>query len=173
MRRRLTEIERENLSILFGASLFRAARVRLNNAQIKALPTTGVDIVLAPGAGQVIIPVLSICLHNWVANYTNIDAAAKLGLQMTPATGYVLGPLREAEGASVSGVLAAGAEAYGRLAPLDTSILGADTAEFGVVADLANQAVVLSATNGAAGAFTGGNAANTLDVIVYYQLLSL
>jgi hypothetical protein len=69
--------------------------------------------------------------------------------------------------------LAAGAAAYGRLTPLDTSILGADTAEFGLVADLANQAVVLLATNGVAGAFTGGNAANTLDLLVSYLTVSL
>lgn len=51
--------------------------IELTNDQIKALPTTGVQIVAAPGAGKIIYPFAALGVFNTGASrYTNIVGAA-------------------------------------------------------------------------------------------------
>ncbi len=55
------------------------ASVSLTNAQIIALPTTGVELVAAPGAGYVAVPVsVSVVLNNAAGVYTADDGSSWL-----------------------------------------------------------------------------------------------
>lgn len=153
----------------------RQATVALTDAQVKTLPTAGVTLVAAPAAGQVLIPVLAVARLAWVADYTNINAAAILSVaSLGPTT---LAPLNEADISGVSGLLAAGDTASALFTPnliipaSATDTLGASNSGFGD--SVLASALVLSADNAGGGNFTGGNAGNALRVTVAYYVLTL
>jgi hypothetical protein len=161
-----------------GGGVLSVASVKLTNAQVLALPTTPVQLVAAPGAGKVLIPFLAVFYLDWTADYTNIDAHAVLKVGYSPTGSLTfLVAFVEIANSGVSGVLAEGASNYAVLGP--TAI--ANGASSFVVAvsgsndepGQTNVALLLAATNALAGNFTGGDPANTLQVSVYYNTLTL
>lgn len=139
------------------------ATVTLTDAQVKALPTTGIQIVASPGAGKHLL-VVGVSLYlDWTADYTNIDPTAVISLNFGTTSNVAGGRLIEGEG-DVTRMLAPGEDALGFLVQ-EYKALDADQA--------VNLGLNLKATNGAAGDFTGGNAANTLKVQVWFVTVTL
>ena len=148
-------IAKSNLSVNYIWS----APVTLTNAQIKALPTTAVQIAAAPGANRIIVtPAYSIgakslaLTFNWVADYTNIDAGARLKVQ--------LGTDEYVEFAE-SSFFAWGESAFWSPGNIE-EIVASGTYGPNSLTSVTNQALFLSVNNAAAGDFTGGHASNTI-----------
>lgn len=57
-----------------GSRPVLSASIALNNAQIKALPGTDMEIVAAPGAGKLIMPLCAFLLADFAVAYSGIDA---------------------------------------------------------------------------------------------------
>lgn len=151
------------------------------DAEVKTLPTTQHEIIPAAGAGNIIFPFYSIVRLQWVADYTNIDAAAQLKFTVGGASN-VLFPFRQDIASSVSGILAGGgpdgsmgwtpAVFQGSVAAAPGALLATGTSGY-YDSDLVNFPLVFTADNGAAGNFTGGDAGNSLRVQVIYIILSI
>ena len=148
----------------------------LTDAQTKAAPVTPVEVLPAPGADKVILPIAAYLIAHDpdYTGYTNQDATIAAGLRW-----------RDGGGASdpiVYRTLDAGNFFDGNyprtVVPLFVThavtgsvvlpqVLGWDDAP-GV-----NASLEFYMTNGAAGALTGGDAANTLDVLVLYTVIDV
>jgi hypothetical protein len=157
----------------------KRASVTLTNAQVKALPTTPIQIVAAPGVGMIVVPFYAWFAVNWTADYTNINALARIGVGYSGALASVLAQFYETTG-DVSNLLADGASHSGFLSsnstPFDTgngvlalSGVGQFHDEPGVI----NTALEIFAANPTAGNFTGGNASNTIKVTVLYTTIDV
>jgi hypothetical protein len=159
---------------LAGGGSILATSVTLTDAQIKALPTTGVQLLAAQGANTMIVPLLAWLHMTWVADYTNIAATAAIYFQYGANAGGLLGPFSESDGGQVSNLLADSASHYAIAAP--TQYLAAtQTVALGQLEDdpgPVNAALVFKATNAAAGNFTGGNVGNSLKITLPYFVAS-
>lgn len=156
-----------------------SATVTLTDAQIKALPTTPVQLVAAPGAGFALVLLDAILVLDAQAGaYTNIDPDdAELGVVLDPTDGAsIVLANNSADGLdNLSGFLDSAALRWTRLlggglkvapsAPEDVFATEMDFTE--------DAALLLRALNAAAGDFTGGNAANAMQVIVSYRVVTL
>ena len=159
-----------------GAGSLQSATVELTDAQIKALPTTLVDIVPAQGVGKMVVPVTAFIQSNFEAGvYTNIvDASWQL---TNNATGDVSdtklsAPLRaEAILNSQSSQLyffaipemRVGASSFAGYVVTSTSFT-----------EPGNKPLSIGDGFSDSGSpYTGGNAANTLKVTVYYVVVDL
>lgn len=160
-----------------GAAILRAV-VTVTNTQYKALPTTGIEIVAAPGVGFRIVLLQAYLLADFAAGaYTGASAASSwLNLQL-------------GTGGSVSSFIANDNAASTVLAFLSTFNDGtkktavllpqqdtSDTAEeWGILATPItnytgdNMNLRIKVTNSGVD-FGGGNAANTLRVTAYYTI---
>ena len=140
----------------------KSATVTLTDAQIKALPTTQVGIVAAPGAGKVLFPVQWLIVADTRAGaYTNLDAAISgpnLGWPSEPAQLF-----SAAASAVILTTVANKISAWENLADSGGDNLG----------NLEDQPLVIGIGNGASGNLTGGNAANSLQVTVFYLEVSI
>jgi hypothetical protein len=70
-----------------------SASVTLTNAEIKALPTTPISIVAAPGAGKMIVPVFGYVLSDLTTAYSGIDANTEvpnIWLSSVPSPNYLI-----------------------------------------------------------------------------------
>ena len=136
-----------------------SATVTLTDAQIKALPTTAIDVVPAQGANTVIAPVLVTVITNLVTAYTN-RANSLLIVSYQKPSGT---PISFAETLSTSIPLVA-ATGLGFITP----------ASFGTSqrTDIDNRALQIRADNLGAGDFTGGNASNAMKVTVLYTVVT-
>lgn len=143
--------------------------IRLNHAEILALPTT--KPVLVPRvSGHVhqfgsavdayIQPILVTYTLNWTADYTNIDVTGKIGVQyagVSPFTNPTFAPgALLAQGHSTTIWTDVGREFD--FTPFD-------------VGTIVGQDLVLNVTNGAAGDFTGGGANDFLIVQTCYNVI--
>jgi hypothetical protein len=154
------------------------ASVTLNDAEVKALPTTQVvEVVPAPGAGKLVAPIMAIMISKVDAGaYTNIDANAKLGIVPGVDDDEILAmlyetPHPEAVQNLVSGLLTVSRVVYQPQAFL-ASLDGVVYAEaFQAVSRAENAPLNLYCANGSSGNFTGGNAANSLKAYVVYAVL--
>lgn len=168
-----------DITVLPATSLpMQRAIVTLTNAQIKALPTTPVTILAAPGAGFVIQPLLaSLHAQTSAGAYTNLDPAGFLYFNRGSGLVLVLSVVPNdaliANGSAtrLSDLLGSTTNRSAVLVPWqDTE--GVD--EWGPIppiidtASIANQPLQAQIDNAAAGVLTGGHAANTLKVTIYY-----
>lgn len=144
------------------------ATVVLTDAQIKALPTTKVEIVPAPGVGKNIVPVMSYSILDAIAGvYTNIDGSAHYTQSFTDA-GVLHSTAFVVHSANFLGDNDANRPKITLLpyAPSDPDA----SYEYGYSE---NKAISASVFNAAAGNLTGGNAANTLTVTVIYGVMDI
>jgi hypothetical protein len=129
--------------------------VTLTDDQIKALPTTPIEILAAPGPNKVFSFISATMLLNSSAIYSNVA------------------------GAAVQFRLSAGGQNFASYLVADNSLdtdtgifqFNFDATAFGEV--LSNRAVNLELVNPINGDLTGGNAANTLTVSVIYKIITL
>ena len=147
----------------------------LTDAQIKALPTTPVEIVAAPGEGNVIWPIFAAARLNWTADYTNIDAAATMALALGASD--ISTPLTEEGFNFISNFLAGGGYTHA-IFTLAQQVGGAGNPF--VVAnagfydeDIVNLPLNLRMTNPAVSQpLTAGDPANSLKLTVAYFVVA-
>lgn len=160
----------ENLALL------EQRTVTLTDAQIKALPTTPVQIVAAPGDGRVLIFHSAVLVSNWsdANKYTNIAGSGVRELAVYYGA--------EFENASTKNPSVLNAFFFGvpatmaRLkpySPSDTDLMVMSLVHVDAAESMYNQPFNLYCYNGASGNFTGGDAANTLKVTVFYTVFDL
>jgi hypothetical protein len=152
------------------------ATVTLTDAQIKALPTTAIQIVAAP-ALNTRVKLIGVTYHAWFENgaYTNVNAtSAELYLQ-TSSLVRLGGYLANDGGVSLTSlttVLAAASVLTVDGGPYLSNPAGTYVQPLltGATGSVDGKAVQLFATNNGAGNFTGGHASNLLTVVAYYAL---
>jgi len=126
--------------------------LRLIDAQIKAAPGTMIELVPTPGANKVIIP-LNVHLHlKSAGGYTNFDVLASMALQRGTAGGQIFTL------DTFDSLLGSATDLTANM--IQQPVLDAPT-------DITNKPLNLAIVN-AAGAFTGGAAANILWITVTY-----
>jgi hypothetical protein len=162
----------------FQNNILLSKTVTLTDAQIKALPSTPVEIVPAPGAGKALIPFQIVLRMSIATAYANIGDKAGIA-----DTLFAFTPLANGSGDWVTASLGGTNKvAYALLAPYLY-----DGAE-GIVAParpnastdvVANQPIALQCSNFNGeeytdlGNFTGGHASNTLKVTVFYTIIDV
>jgi hypothetical protein len=159
-----------------GGNVIKGSVVTLTNAQIKALPTTPITLVAAQGANTRVVPVLLDCQSDFsAAAYTNISADAYAWVKWSggsAASNYLandstipLTLLDDFFGTATTQVLLL--QPYTYAEPVN---------QWGNLANIytwsVNEGLQLTMSNAAAGALTGGNAANTLRVTPYYVVVA-
>lgn len=157
-----------------GIGVLKVATVTLTDAQIKALPTTPVQVVAAPGVGKIAVPIMALVGLAWTADYTNISADSTFDFFWLPAGAQPFNSLFEADTSSVSSLLAGGGNAYAMSSPLQLGWTAAApglsvpraTGDFMGGTNVVDANISVFITN--SGDLTGGNAANSLKVTVWY-----
>lgn len=152
-----------------------------NDAQIKALPTTGIDVVAALGENKVALAIASLWKSSIVAAYTNIDAnqaalSLMWGAGLVPATAAVLD---DATSGHVDLTLLLGTigsflavcPAAGSFGENWGSLVG-QTYNTGTVTAI-NAALKARLNNSGSGDLTGGHASNVLKVSVFYAIIDV
>lgn len=138
----------------------------LTDAQIKALPTTAISVVPAPGAGLTIMPLkVSISADTEAGTYANLHASVSITFKLD--TGELA--LARLSAAQVQELLTSFAN---NMAWMDGQTAGDVGYSMGVAAS-SNQPLMLRIDNVGAGNLTGGNAANTGSVTVVYTVIAL
>jgi hypothetical protein len=169
-----------------GSDVQHQDTITLTNAQILALPTTAVEVLAAPGANKLIVPLVILLHMKWVADYGNINATAMLKADL--AGNFIVG-LRESVLSGITSLLAGGgpdgtwvslglnnAIAQGVTTTATPNInththpIGADSGFYD--ADLVNVPLTISMDNQGSGVLTGGDADNELQVSAAYYLLN-
>jgi hypothetical protein len=183
---RLNFIDHE-ARIVAVEGFIRKATVVLTDAQIKALPTTPITLVAAPGSGFY-LSVLSAELKSKFDSgaYTNVNTTyAALGIAVGTGGGAsgaapTLTLSNDSTATSPMSMLSVFLGATSRRAKLSPYLEadggyvnpGSAAASYAVdlFTDLNNVALTISADNNGSGDFTGGHAANTLTVVVLYTV---
>ena len=173
-------------SVVINASnnldaIVRKTTTVLTNAEVLALPTTAKQLLAAPGAGFwyriLAITYVGECT---AGAYTNIDATyADIRLDYSGGRTYIAGYVVDDSTATpvvtdLTGLLGtAGQQMVPSQMYLEDTLAGATGGyvHFNgatAVADIENRALMLAGENNGSGNWTGGNAANSLTVTVYY-----
>jgi hypothetical protein len=173
------------LPIANGGSLVQRATVTLTNAQIKALPTTRITIIAAPGAGfWTRVLGVDYASDTSAGAYTNLDATycdlfVGYAGSADYAGGYVVDDAASTPALTlltdVLGIAGQRLIAGIPYAEVFTVIGGAGyvVAPQNARSARENVALVVGSDNNGSGDYTGGNAANTLTVTVYFVVETL
>lgn len=165
-----------------ASNAIKAKTVALTDAQIKALPTTPITIVAAPGSAKVIQPIfVNLFAKTTAGAYTNINAAGSLTMGMATLSNMSYVPNDAAMTSSgshtrLTDLLGGANNRRTELMPyFDTE----DVDAYGPVGTVngssggVNEALRISIDNSGSGALTGGNAANSLTVVVLYSVVDV
>lgn len=163
-----------------GEQTIRLLTTTLTDAQVKALPTTPVTLVAAAGA-DTFLHVLTAFVRVDTSNngYGNIDGSA-----------YLIVTYTGEDAGAAQGLIANGGDATdltNLLTSFDNTsavlepytVATVDAAANKVVpallsmSDAVNKGLIIKASNGVAGNWTGGNAANEMSVTVLYTVVDL
>ena len=152
----------------------------LTNAQIKLLPTTPVELIAAPDSSDVRIKVLgaTIVVDAAAGSYTNINATyADVHLQWSsgewPATPIFNDVTATPDVTGVNFLLAGGLVEADLLIPYVVAFPSYANVTAIATTGSAGLALQIGMDNNGSGVLTGGNAANTMTVTVYYAIESL
>ena len=166
-----------------GSSTIKTASIVLTDAEIKALPTTGsYVIVAAPGANKMHYIHSAILRVDCTAGvYTNIAADnSQLGVDLDDALSTVGVMYNMSAPNSPDGNAHAHIDAFLGDASFPNAFMQQAPAlpapgGLGPNADInyIDLAITLTCTNEFDGDYTGGNAANTMTVIVWYSTMDL
>ncbi len=160
-----------------GATIIRAT-ITLNNAQIINLPTTSIVIVTAPASGSQINFISGYLSAKFTTGYTGASAsnswlAVTWGGSIQNASSYLANDNTVTPSLGyLTSFLATGNNTAALVPWQDTSI---ETEQWGTLtgvipqSSVDNQALELTILNGAVN-LGGGNAANSLKVVVYYTI---
>jgi hypothetical protein len=162
--------------------VIKKRKLILTDAQIKALPTTPIDILQAPGAGKEIYPLFAIANFKCAVPYTNVvDSLGILGFFLQT---FNIIPYGNTETFLTSG-------ATGRIFLTKKAVgwVGSEKEVLDGNADVGNDKAlnVLGENTGLSlyidnytadyeddmGNFTGGDAANTIEITVVYSIVDL
>jgi hypothetical protein len=155
----------------------RQITVRLNNAQIKELPSTPLYLLPTPGIGKVLQPILMFLDSSIAVNYTNVGSTCSFALGNLPLVAN-----DPAASSLVTDMLANAISKYHAVSagvPTKASVAqGSAVTTFGTneqVDDLPLSMTVFNGDNNAddLGDFTGGDDANTLTVTVLYMIVNI
>lgn len=152
-----------------GVNFLHQATVLLTDAQIKALPTANRIVVPATetlnytgNPTQLLLPVMVTASLSSVGAYTNIDASALVAIywgdQDVPITSVLGSNLNTAQFRSIVWPFLGGPVSEGFGINLTDSLF--------------DNSIRISASNAAAGNYTGGDPLNTLTVSVAYYVLN-
>ena len=146
------------------------AIVTLTDSQIKALPTTPVELIASPGANKFILPISATVYFHWTANYTNIDSNAALNI--SHANGYsLLTALFENDGSSsISNLLNDDDDYMAIFTQKAETTSGRNIAYYIWPGGLVNKNLTIGLYNGFSGTLTGGDANNSITVTVLYTV---
>lgn len=163
--------------------------LQLTDAQIKTLPTTPVTLISAPASGLAVqlVGTVLLSMRASAGAYTNVNAtSANITIQMAGAGPWLaLGPQNDSTLATPLGRLTTFLGAVNRmtyLVPYAEAIQsGGGAGDWGYIQPVVDgpqtayvaTAVQLAADNNGSGNWTGGNAANTLNVVLYYTLTTV
>lgn len=154
----------------------KSITISLSDAQIKTLPTAPVQILPAPGVGKMYNVFQAVL--NWDFTAGAYTASPDSSWQLYLADSFVnmsnvqpaLSPLSNA----VKGMLQLGApymQADGS-PTFSPSIVGQPVVNLGAI-PVENKALLIADTWGSVANYTGGNAANTLKIKVYYDIADI
>jgi hypothetical protein len=154
----------------------------LTDAQVKALPTTPVQLVATPGAGFWIKPLAVTYQTHVVGAYTNLNATY-VDFHQTLDTYYVsYGPVDDSTTTpaltNVTALLTTVADLVQEIGQPNLAAVGASATTQGYVqqvsqagtGQLGNKPLMMNIDNNGSGNLTGGNASNTLKVKIYYVI---
>ena len=133
--------------------------VTLTNAQVLALGTTAIEVVPAPGTGFIHEPIGGLLLFNRTGAYTETGGDDNFRLYYVDSSGAAASNVME-----TTGFVDAAGDAILTFGPVPNDTL------ITVAGQLSNAAIVVSGVVG--GTYTnlgGGNAANTIRVVVAYR----
>ncbi|HEX4875753.1 MAG TPA: hypothetical protein VFV31_03720 [Chitinophagaceae bacterium] len=159
-----------------GTQTIQSATVTLTDAQIKALPSTAVEIVAAQGSGKVALPIyFSVYIDTSGGSYSGVtNASAILIYESLSGVKYL------------SSVLPTESALSGTLKTFNFSNCPFSEQGFAVYSGINintlsiqqpyepdNLAIKISGSYNGTSNYTGGNAANTMKVTVYYIVVDL
>lgn len=148
----------------------QSVTVTLTDAQVKALPSTPVEIVPAPGANKMIALLYSIWEFATTVAYTNIQAGCQAWLQYS--SGGTIATIIHSEGATaLFGTF--GKTAIMPAAAFPNTVDGVNNPQIDATSNFNNTSIQIKALNGAAVDFTGGNAGNQVKVTAVFLILDV
>jgi hypothetical protein len=156
-----------------GGVLLCTKTQTITDAQVKALPTTAITVVAAPGAGRVVTPIRYLLITDFsAAAYTNLSDGGYIyigydGIESSGrnTSAYIADSAADSL-TKLTGLMAAADSVYA-LEPYQETLEGWGLIGYGgTQANLVNKPLQMRASN--SGNYTGGNAANVLKVITHY-----
>lgn len=174
------ERTRANFVTLEDLAAVKHVQVTLTDAQVKALPTTPITLIAAPGSGSTIVPLQAILRATCTAGaYTNINATiCNLAVYWLGdfSTWPLVGVVNDSSASPSPGKVTTflgGANKHIAILPAYTDNYTNNWNLPPVIGDAIyeNKAIAIAVDNNGSGNFTGGNAANTLRVDVIYLVL--